>query len=118
MSTSTLARRVSWTGPAELVVEERRSPQSIGANEVVIRVDSIGVCGTDLSIWRGNHPDTVAGTVLGHEFGGTIVETGASVSDRIIGELVAVDPNITCGQCRECATGSRGLRTARRLMGN
>jgi threonine dehydrogenase-like Zn-dependent dehydrogenase len=86
-------------------------------NEVTIRVESIGVCGTDVSIWRGSHPGTATGTVLGHEFGGTIVEIGDSVSGRTIGQLVAVDPNLTCGHCRECATGSRGLCSGRRLMG-
>ncbi|WGM20478.1 alcohol dehydrogenase catalytic domain-containing protein [Paenarthrobacter sp. OM7] len=70
-----------------------------------------------MTIWRGDYPGVPAGTVLGHEFGGTIVEVGATVADRSVGQLVAVDPNIVCGNCPECATGSRALCSERRLMG-
>jgi threonine dehydrogenase-like Zn-dependent dehydrogenase len=117
MNTTTQFRGVAWAGPEQLAVEDRPSPQSTANNEVVVRVESIGVCGTDVTIWRGNYPGVPAGTVLGHEFGGTIVEVGANVTDRAIGQLVAVDPNIVCGNCPECATGSRALCSERRLMG-
>ncbi|MGY3317330.1 zinc-dependent alcohol dehydrogenase [Arthrobacter sp. TE12232] len=116
MKTSTLGRGVAWAGPEKLLIEDR--PWSTPApDEVVIRIESIGVCGTDVSIWRGNYPGVPAGTVLGHEFGGTIVEVGANVTDRSTGQLVAVDPNIVCGHCLDCATGSRALCSERRLMG-
>ena len=116
MTTSTPGRAVAWAGPEQLVIEDR--PWSAPApDEVVIRIESIGVCGTDLNIWRGHHDGVPAGTVLGHEFGGTIVDVGANVTDRITGQLVAVDPNVVCGNCPECATGSRGLCPDRRLMG-
>lgn len=117
MNTTTHIRGVAWGGPEQLAVEDRPSPQPTANNEVVVQVESIGVCGTDVTIWRGNYPGVPAGTVLGHEFGGTIIEVGADVTDRTIGQLVAVDPNIVCGQCPECATGSRALCSERRLMG-
>lgn len=117
MNVITHFRGVAWTGPEQLAVEDRPSPRPTASNEVVVRVESIGVCGTDVTIWRGNYPGVPAGTVLGHEFGGTLVEVGASVTDRTIGQLVAVDPNIVCGHCPECATGSRALCSERRLMG-
>jgi threonine dehydrogenase-like Zn-dependent dehydrogenase len=117
MSAPALVRGVAWAGPEQLVIEGRPAPQPAAQDEVVVRVESIGVCGTDVTIWRGNYPGVPAGTVLGHEFGGTIVEVGANVTDRTIGQLVAVDPNIVCGHCPECATGSRALCSERRLMG-
>lgn len=111
-----LGRGVAWTGPGQLTMEDR--PRTTPApNEVVIRVESVGVCGTDLGIWRGDHGSVEAGTILGHEFGGTVVELGADVTDPAPGQLVAVDPNLVCGTCPECATGSRGLCRERRLMG-
>jgi threonine dehydrogenase-like Zn-dependent dehydrogenase len=116
MSIATLGRRVAWAGPEQLTVEDRPWP-SPALNEVVIRVESVGVCGTDVGIWRGNHDGVTAGTVLGHEFGGAVVEIGANVTDLISGQLVAVDPNLVCGHCPACATGSRGLCSERRLMG-
>lgn len=116
MTTSTLRRGVAWTGPEQLTVEDR--PWTTPApHEVVIRVESVGVCGTDLGIWRGTHSGVKAGTVLGHEFGGTVVDVGANANGRTAGQLVAVDPNVVCGHCLECATGSRARCRERRLMG-
>lgn len=117
MSAPTLARRVAWTGAERLVVEPRPAPTPPGPDEIVIRVESVGVCGTDAAIWRGDNNRVRIGTILGHEFGGTVVEVGPNVTIRTVGQQVAVDPNRVCGECRECATGSRGLCRRRELMG-
>jgi alcohol dehydrogenase len=117
MNTTTQFHGVAWAGPEQLALEDRPSPPPTANNEVVVRIESVGVCGTDVTIWRGNYAGVPAGTILGHEFGGTIIEIGADVVDRTIGQLVAVDPNIVCGHCPECATGSRALCSERRLMG-
>lgn len=116
-ATASRSRGVCWTGPEVLWIGERSSTSSLSPNEVILRIESVGVCGTDLSIWRGNYPGIPVGTIIGHEFGGRIIEVGSDVIDRTIGQLVAVDPNIVCGHCPECATGSRALCSERRLMG-
>lgn len=116
MIASTVGRKVAWAGPGKLGVEDSVWPKA-GPNDVVVRVESVGICGTDLGILHG-HPDTLQkGVVLGHEFGGTIVEVGVNVEYRNLGQLVAVDPNLTCGKCPDCLAGSRGLCGQRRLMG-
>lgn len=107
---------ISWQAPQQLDIEDRPLPEA-GAGELLIKVESVGVCGTDLTVWRGDNERITPGTIMGHEFGGTIVELGPGATGWSVGQRIAVDPNVVCGNCRECATGSRGLCPKRRLMG-
>lgn len=94
-------------GKNDLRVEERKIPE-IRDNEVLIKVHACGICGTDAHIFCGDEgaAKTPAGTVLGHEFAGEIVEVGAAVSGYAVGDLVAVDPNQLCGSCDYCKGGA------------
>jgi len=74
---------------------------------VVVKVAACGVCGTDHGIWRDHLlPD---GTILGHEFAGTVVETGPGVPDWQEGDRGAVLPIPYCGTCDLCESGKRNL---------
>ncbi|MFM7140417.1 MAG: zinc-binding dehydrogenase [Alphaproteobacteria bacterium] len=74
---------------------------------VVVKVAACGVCGTDHGIWRDHLlPD---GTILGHEFAGTVVETGPGVSDWQEGDRAAVLPIPYCGTCDLCQSGKHNL---------
>ena len=77
----------------------------LGTNELLIKVDSCGVCGTDRHIFSGSAPSSIP-VILGHEYSGTIVDL-VNPSDKIkIGDKVAVDPNIYCGYCYYCRKGN------------
>ena len=71
------------------------------ADEVIIKVDSCGICGTDLHIYKGDYKGTYP-IIPGHEFAGTVVSIGSKVSNFKEGDRVAVEPNISCGTCYEC----------------
>jgi len=87
-------RRVEWRD-----VETPR----IGDLEVLVKVSYAGICGSDQHIFNGEfHPRTALPLIMGHEFGGTIVEVGGRVSGFRIGDRVAVDPIYWCGQCPAC----------------
>lgn len=83
-----------------------------GLNDVKIRVDRTGICGTDLHIYNWDawarrtipHP-----MVVGHEFVGEIVEVGSNVSDFFPGEIVSGEGHVVCGRCRNCLAGRRHL---------
>lgn len=78
-----------FQGVHNIQVEDRSKPE-ITSDSVIIRVDKIGICGTDLHIY---HEGLVPpGSVLGHEFSGTIVEVGESVSGLAVGNRVVVNP--------------------------
>jgi threonine 3-dehydrogenase len=84
----------------------------IGINDVLIKVDRTGICGTDLHIY--NWDDWAQKTipvpmVVGHEFVGEIVETGSNVSDFNAGDIVSGEGHVVCGRCRNCFAGRRHL---------
>jgi threonine dehydrogenase-like Zn-dependent dehydrogenase len=88
----------------KLVYEQRPIPHIQHADDVIIKVHSVGICGSDVKILEGKHhvkPDTV----LGHEFCGEVVEIGKEVHHIRVGDRVAVDNNIRCGFCSFCRMG-------------
>ena len=85
---------------------------SPGPNEVLIKVRSTGICGTDLHIanWDGWAQKTVTTPkVIGHEFCGEIVELGSSVENLSVGQFVSGEGHYVCGRCRACLAGRRHL---------
>jgi L-iditol 2-dehydrogenase len=82
-----------------------------GAREALLRIGSVGICGTDLRIFATGHHRIPAGTarVLGHEVAGEIVEVGQDVSGLFLGMRVAVAPNMGCGVCPPCVAGWTNL---------
>ena len=83
-----------------------------GLNDVLIRVDRTGICGTDLHIynWDAWAQKTIpVPMVVGHEFVGQIVEVGANVTDFHPGEVVSAEGHVVCGRCRNCLAGRRHL---------
>jgi threonine 3-dehydrogenase len=85
---------------------------TVGLNDVLIRVDRTGICGTDLHIykWDAWAQKTIpVPMVVGHEFVGEIVEVGANVADFFPGEVVSAEGHVVCGRCRNCLAGRRHL---------
>jgi threonine 3-dehydrogenase len=85
---------------------------SIGINDVLIRVQKTGICGTDLHIykWDAWAQKTIpVPMVVGHEFVGEIVEVGANVNDFRAGDIVSAEGHVVCGRCRNCLAGRRHL---------
>lgn len=90
--------------------------RAITADDVIIRVDACGVCGTDVHIVKKESRSTPP-VVLGHEFSGVVTETGSAVQGFSIGDRVAVDPNICCGICYFCRRGEVHLCSSLRALG-
>jgi threonine 3-dehydrogenase len=83
---------------------------TIGINDVLIRVEKTGICGTDLHIhaWDGWAQKNIKPPlVVGHEFVGRIVEAGSNVKDFKPGDLVSGEGHVVCGRCRNCMAGRR-----------
>jgi threonine 3-dehydrogenase len=84
----------------------------VGINDVLIKVDRTGICGTDLHIykWDAWASKTIpVPMVVGHEFVGEVVEVGANVSDFFPGDVVSGEGHVVCGRCRNCLAGRRHL---------
>jgi len=84
----------------------------IGINDVLIRVEKTGICGTDLHIynWDAWAQKTIpVPMVVGHEFVGEVVRVGANVADFFPGDIVSGEGHVVCGHCRNCLAGRRHL---------
>ena len=106
-------------GPEDLRREARteRPPQ---ADEVVIDVKRVGICGSDVHYYRDFQIGQFipqAPLVLGHEFSGVVVKTGTDVSGIETGVRVTVEPSIECGKCAYCRSGRYNLCTNLRFIG-
>ncbi len=91
----------------KLVIEERPMPEP-GPREILYRVRSMGICGTDVSIWKGEQPVNLP-IVIGHETTGEVVEVGPDVIYLRPGDRIVVDPIRVCGKCRFCQRGLPNL---------
>ena len=103
-----LVKRQSQPG---LWLEDVPEPET-GLNDVLIRVDRTGICGTDLHIynWDAWAQKTIpVPLVVGHEFVGEIVEVGSNVKDFFPGQVVSGEGHVVCGRCRNCLAGRRHL---------
>jgi len=72
---------------------------------VIIRVSRIGICGSDVHVFKGKHPIVKAPLVQGHEISGYIEEIGRGITDFREGDLVTIQPAIGCGKCKRCIEG-------------
>jgi len=103
-----LVKRKSEPG---LWLEEVPKP-SIGLNDVLIRIDRTGICGTDAHIYKWDEwarKTIPVPMVVGHEFVGEIVEVGSNVKDFFPGQVVSGEGHVVCGRCRNCLAGRRHL---------
>ena len=104
MAPTMLAARLH--GPGDLRMDTIEVPVA-KPDEVLIKVHRTGICGTDLHIAKGNFPAPNLPLTLGHEFSGTIVEIGSTVSSVAVGAKVVADINIACGVCDFCRKGAK-----------
>jgi threonine 3-dehydrogenase len=106
------------SGPGLEIAEE---PVPIpGDHEVLVQVEAASLCGTDVHIWKWDA--WAAGRIkppltLGHEFAGTVVETGRLVKTVQVGDYVSAESHITCGMCFQCRTGQAHLCPSTSIMG-
>lgn len=78
---------------------------TIGPDQVLIKMEKIGVCGSDIHVWHGKHPYTSYPVTQGHEVSARIAEVGTNVTGFQKGDLVTVMPQVVCGHCYPCTHG-------------
>ncbi len=93
-----------FRGVGKIELSELPIPRVTQPDDVLIKVASVGICGSDIKILEGKHHFR-EDTILGHEFCGEVVEIGTHVKHYKVGDRVAVDNNIRCGFCSFCRMG-------------
>ncbi|MDX6568453.1 MAG: alcohol dehydrogenase [Gaiellales bacterium] len=100
-----------YHGPGERAWEDVPDPVIEQPTDIVVRIESSTICGTDLHILKGDVPAVKPGTILGHEAVGTVTAIGEAVSTLAVGDRVLVSCITSCGRCRFCKESRYGLCT-------
>jgi 2-desacetyl-2-hydroxyethyl bacteriochlorophyllide A dehydrogenase len=109
-------RRILLNAPGEFV--DLKVPRPVPASgEALVRVQRVGVCGSDFHALAGRHPIYTYPRVLGHELAGEIVELPLSARGLRVGDRCAIEPYISCGDCRTCKAGRTNCCERLRLIG-
>jgi 2-desacetyl-2-hydroxyethyl bacteriochlorophyllide A dehydrogenase len=103
-----------YTQPREVRLLDRPHPDLL-PGEVVLKIEAVGICGSDMHAWHGHDPRRKPGLVLGHEFVGTIAESAAP--GFAVGTRYTGNPLITCGSCDFCVQGRNNLCARRAMVG-
>jgi L-iditol 2-dehydrogenase len=91
-------------GPEKFELRETLEP-TVPEDGIVLQVKACGICGSDLRRWKEGPPAGVGGVVPGHEAAGVVTAVGKKVSDFLVGERLAIAPDIHCGKCYYCKRG-------------
>ena len=101
--------------PFHFEYKQMHTPEP-GEGEVLIRLTQVGVCGSDLRLFK-NGPDLGESMTIGHEGIGFIERVGANINSERVGERVVIEPNIPCMECRECKKGMVSVCRNKRIIG-
>ncbi len=99
-----------YTAEKEVRFQDEPAPEP-GPGEVVVAIDAVGICGSDMHAYLGHDPRRLPPLILGHEAVGRVMEGSAA------GPAVVINPLITCGHCDECQGGRANLCEKREIIG-
>lgn len=109
-------RAIVYEGPGKLVLKDVPQPRISHPGQVLIKVSYTGICGTDLVVWQGGLTRVIPPVILGHEFVGVVIDSSGG-DEVAVGDKVAVEPLISCGQCLPCRSGNYHVCRNLRLQG-
>ncbi len=97
------------TEPGKIEFRDVPELRSVEKNEVKLKIQKIGVCGSDIHVFHGKHPFTPYPVIQGHEYSGTVVEVGEEVTGIKIGDKATARPQLVCGKCPPCTRGDYNI---------
>ncbi len=98
-------RQAIMTKPGIIEFQDIPKPNKLAPNEVLLKIQRIGVCGTDIHVFHGEHPATPYPVVQGHEYSAEIIEVGAGITKAKPGMRATARPQLVCGKCGPCLRG-------------
>lgn len=104
------------TAPGKIEFREVETPTP-APGEVLVKIEKIGICGSDIHVYHGEHPFTSYPVTQGHEVSGTIEALGEGVEGFTKGQKVTIQPQVVCGKCYPCRHGKYNLCEELKVMG-
>ncbi len=98
-------RQAIMISPGEIKFRDIPKPEKLGTNEVLLKIERIGVCGSDIHVFHGEHPATPYPVVQGHEYSAVVAAVGDKVTAVIPGMKATAWPQLVCGECGPCLRG-------------
>lgn len=102
-------KAICFPEPNKVQIEERPMPVISSPDEVLMKIKTGGICGSDMHVYHGRSPVATYPRVPGHEIAGEIVEVGSAVNRVVVGDRVVMDPVIHCGECYQCRIGRQNV---------
>ncbi|MBU2703382.1 2-desacetyl-2-hydroxyethyl bacteriochlorophyllide A dehydrogenase [Sporomusaceae bacterium BoRhaA] len=110
-------KAVSLNSPLKIGMRSVPMAERRNANEVLIKVRALGICGSDIGAFRGSNPLVSYPRILGHEIGGEVLEVGESASGIAVGNKVVVEPYLPCRECYSCSMGRTNCCEQLKVLG-
>jgi L-iditol 2-dehydrogenase/threonine 3-dehydrogenase len=98
-------RQAVMITPGVIEYRELPKPEKLKANEVLLKIERIGICGSDIHVFHGEHPATPYPVVQGHEYSAIVHDTGSEVKSIKPGMKATAWPQLVCGKCGPCRKG-------------
>lgn len=109
-------KSVYLQSPNEIKIKEIEKPVR-KENEALIKIKSVGICGSDVGAYRGANPLVSYPRIIGHELAGEVLEIGENSKGIKVGDRVIIDPYIYCGKCYPCSLGRTNCCTDLKVLG-
>ena len=103
--------------PHKIQLIDLPEPCDADPNDVRIKVCAVGICGSDIGIWKGKNPFAVYPRVPGHEIAGKIDAVGANVTSLKVGDMVVLEPFLSCGTCYACKKNRPNVCETLKVLG-
>ena len=98
-------KQAIMTNPGNIEFRDVEAPVELASNEILLKIQRIGVCGSDIHVFHGEHPATPYPVVQGHEYSATIEAVGEGVKSAKVGQRATARPQLVCGKCGPCLRG-------------
>lgn len=115
MDMKTMRKQV-MTAPHKITFEDVAVPVA-GPGQVLLKIKRIGICGSDIHVFHGEHPYVTYPLTQGHEVSAQVVAVGEGVSGIKVGQKTTVEPQVVCGECHPCRNGKYNLCESLKVMG-
>lgn len=105
------------TEPGNIEILDVAAPEDLKDNEILLEIQRIGICGSDIHVYHGKHPFTSYPVVQGHEYSGKVIKIGNAVTQVIPGMKATARPQLVCGQCNPCKRGQYNVCQQLKVQG-